>query len=74
MKRPVSKSEDKLRKQIEALERENSHLRSLLLTDELTGLYNKRFLHSVESRNVACTTHRAAVHTHDDGCRQFQTR
>jgi diguanylate cyclase (GGDEF)-like protein len=45
MKRPVSKSEDKLRKQIEALERENNHLRSLLLTDELTGLYNKRFFH-----------------------------
>jgi two-component system cell cycle response regulator len=45
MKRPVNKSEDELRKQIEALERENSHLKSLLLTDELTGLYNKRFFY-----------------------------
>lgn len=45
MKRPVSKSEDKLRKQIEALEKENNHLKSLLLTDELTGLYNKRFFY-----------------------------
>jgi diguanylate cyclase (GGDEF)-like protein len=43
MKRPVNKSEDELRKRIEALERENDNLKSLLLTDELTGLYNKRF-------------------------------
>lgn len=30
-------------KRIEELNRENNHLKSLLLTDELTGLYNKRF-------------------------------
>lgn len=30
-------------RRIEELNRENVHLKSLLLTDELTGLYNKRF-------------------------------
>jgi diguanylate cyclase (GGDEF)-like protein len=34
--------EDLVRR-IEELARENVHLKSLLLTDELTGLYNKRF-------------------------------
>lgn len=33
-----------LLKKIEALEKENERMKSLLLTDELTGLYNKRFL------------------------------
>ena len=45
MKRPVGKSEDELRRRIEALEKENNNLKSLLLTDELTGLYNKRFFY-----------------------------
>lgn len=36
-------AQDDLVKTIEELKRENSHLKSLLLTDELTGLYNKRF-------------------------------
>ncbi len=45
MKRLVNKSEDELRKRIETLERENDTLKSLLLTDELTGLYNKRFFY-----------------------------
>jgi two-component system, cell cycle response regulator len=45
VKNPVVKSEDKLRKQIRELKRENNHLKSLLLIDELTGLYNKRFFY-----------------------------
>jgi len=47
MKRPVNKSkdEDELLKRIEALERENGKLKSLMLTDELTDLYNKRFFY-----------------------------
>jgi len=38
-------SPDELLKRIEEVERENSHLKSLLLTDEVTGLYNKRFFY-----------------------------
>ena len=36
-------SHDQFVKQIEEIKKENDHLRSLLLTDELTGLANKRF-------------------------------
>jgi len=36
---------DELLKRAEELENENTRLKSLLLTDELTGLYNKRFFY-----------------------------
>ncbi len=36
-------SKDELLIRINELKKENEHLKSLLLTDELTGLYNKRF-------------------------------
>lgn len=45
MKRRANKSQDELHKRIEEIERENNYLKSLLLTDELTGLYNKRFFY-----------------------------
>ena len=41
----LTSSVDELLRRIEEIERENSHLKSLLLTDELTGLYNKRFFY-----------------------------
>ncbi len=36
---------EELQRRIEELENENGRLKSLLLTDELTGLYNKRFFY-----------------------------
>jgi diguanylate cyclase (GGDEF)-like protein len=36
---------DELLRRLEELETENERLKSLLLTDELTGLYNKRFFY-----------------------------
>lgn len=36
---------DELLRRLEEIERENNHLKSLLLTDELTGLYNRRFFY-----------------------------
>lgn len=36
---------DELPERVEVLENENGRLKSLLLTDELTGLYNKRFFY-----------------------------
>jgi diguanylate cyclase (GGDEF)-like protein len=41
--RLVILDQEKLIKRISEIEKENEHLRSLLLTDDLTGLYNKRF-------------------------------
>jgi len=38
-----SEAREDLVRRVEELTRENLHLKSLLLTDELTGLYNKRF-------------------------------
>jgi diguanylate cyclase (GGDEF)-like protein len=45
MKKLLTTAEHELRKRIRALQRENRHLKSLLLIDELTGLYNKRFFY-----------------------------
>lgn len=39
-------STDELIRRLEEIERENNHLRSLLLTDEVTGLYNRRFFYA----------------------------
>lgn len=58
IKRPLNKAEDDLHKRIQALEKENDNLKSLLLTDELTGLYNKRFFYiqlEVEASRVRRT-------------------
>ena len=57
-KRPSGKAEDDLHERIQALEKENDNLKSLLLTDELTGLYNKRFFYiqlEVEASRVRRT-------------------
>jgi len=43
MKEQAHNSPAALLKRIEEIERENTRLKSLLLTDELTGLYNRRF-------------------------------
>ncbi len=45
MKGQESASQEELLRRVRDLERENQHLKSLLLTDELTGLYNKRFFY-----------------------------
>jgi diguanylate cyclase (GGDEF)-like protein len=36
---------DRLMKRLAEMEKENRHLKSLLLTDDLTGLYNRRFFY-----------------------------
>ena len=41
--RLIIHAQDELVKRIAQIEKENEHLKSLLLTDDLTGLYNKRF-------------------------------
>ncbi len=56
--RPSIKAEGELHKRIQELEKENDNLKSLLLTDELTGLYNKRFFYNqleVEASRVRRT-------------------
>ena len=45
MKGAATNSHDQFVKQIEEIKKENDHLKSLLLTDELTGLANKRFFY-----------------------------
>lgn len=41
----VITAQDELIKRIAQIGKENSHLKSLLMTDDLTGLYNKRFFY-----------------------------
>lgn len=45
MKPQQTYTTDELLRRLEEIERENTHLKSLLLTDELTGLYNRRFFY-----------------------------
>ena len=47
--------EESLPARIAILEKENLHLRSLSITDELTGLYNKRFFNSQLEIEIART-------------------
>lgn len=45
MKQQTKNYQEELLKRSEEIERDNHRLKSLLLTDELTGLYNKRFFY-----------------------------